>query len=155
MLLEAVGDIDCLLLLEAGDDPRTYDAGRSANEVLRFGGTSVEKPGMLDCHAFTFGEAEFPLIPFVPLEPVLNLLGGGVEARGTGDECLRDGGDDLVVVGRMVAGGLALGADDARCLLSNVLLYDRGDRLTRFGLALPLLLLRPFSIVDDLEIEIG
>lgn len=98
MLLEAVGDIDCLLLLEAGEDPRTYEAGRSANEVLRFGGTSVEKPGMLDCHAFTFGEAEFPLIPFVvvvvPLvEPVLNLRGGGgVEARGTG---FRDGGGDL------------------------------------------------------------
>lgn len=125
MLLEAVGDIDCLLLLEAGEDPRTYDAGRSANEVLRFGGTSVEKPGMLDCQAFTFGEGEFPLLPLelaVPLEPEFNLRGGVVvEALGSGVTDLWDGGDDLVV-GFIIVGGLALAAEDARPLPSKVLL---------------------------------
>lgn len=117
MLLEAVGDIDCLLLLEAGDDPRTYEAGRSSNEVLRFGGTSVENPGIVDCHAFTFGEIpELPLEVVPLLEPVLDLR-GGVDG-------LRDGGDDDlsdVAVGFKLS-GLALGADVARYLLSNVLL---------------------------------
>lgn len=119
MLLDAVGDIDCLLFLEAGEDPRTYEAGRSANEVLRFGGTSVENPGMVDCHALTFGEGEFPLLPrepVVPLEPVLSLRGVGEETRGTDVVGFRDGGDDLTdeVADLKVAGGLALGAEVAR-----------------------------------------
>lgn len=99
MLLEAVGDIDCRLFLEAGEDPRTYDAGLSSNEVRRFGGTSVEKPGIVDCQAFIFGEGELPLLPLElvePVEPVLNLRRlVGVEERGTGDEGLRDGEDFL------------------------------------------------------------
>lgn len=102
-MLLGVGDIDCLLLLEAGEDPRTYDAGLSAKDVLRFGGASVEKPGMFACHALILGEAEFPLvvftgeIPEIPLvvmelDPVLNLreAGGGVEGLLDGEDGLFD-----------------------------------------------------------------
>ncbi|MCI34986.1 hypothetical protein A2U01_0056207, partial [Trifolium medium] len=95
LLLEGVGDIDCRLnfdveslpFLDAGDEPLTYVAGRSAKEVRRLGGASEEKPGILVCHALIFGDEEFPrlvltgevpLTPDVttePLEPVLNLRG--------------------------------------------------------------------------------
>lgn len=129
MLLEAEGDLECLPFLEAGEDPRTYVAGRSAKEVLRLGGASVENPGMLACHALTFGEVEFPLpvltgeIPVAPVvvvltEPVLNLLEVGVEARGGGVQGLLDGEDGLFdpVVGLRVGGGLELGPEEARLL---------------------------------------
>lgn len=115
MLLEAVGDIDCLLNLEveslpfldAGEEPLTYDAGRSAREVRRLGGASEEKPGIFACHALIFGEAEFPRLVFigevpltpgeamVPLEPVLILRGVGVEDLGAGVEGLLGGVDGL------------------------------------------------------------
>lgn len=117
MLLEAVGDIDCLpylcarslLFREAGEDPLTYDAGRSARDVLRLGGGSEEKPGILVCHALILGEAEFPLTDFTgevplvpditaaPLDPVLNLLGVGVEDLGTDVDGILGGGEDLLV----------------------------------------------------------
>lgn len=123
MLLEATGDIECLPFLEAGEDPRTYDAGRSAKEVLRFGGASVEKPGMFACHALIFGEDEFTETPLalvlvVVTEPVLNLREVGVEARRGGVEGLLDGEDGLFdpVAGLRVGGGLELGADVARLL---------------------------------------
>lgn len=80
MLLEAVGDIDCLPdledeslpFLDAGEEPLTYDAGRSANEVRRLGGASKEKPGIFVCHALIFGDAGLPRLVFrgeVPLTP--------------------------------------------------------------------------------------
>lgn len=116
-----MGDIDCLPNLEpeslpfldAGEEPLTYDAGRSAREVRRLGGASEEKPGILDCHALIFGEAEFPrlvLIGEVPLapEPVLVLLGVGVEDLGAGVEALFGGGEGLRdgVAGRWLRVGL-------------------------------------------------
>lgn len=118
---------------------------------------------MFDCHALTFGDAELPLlvltgeVPLVTLEHVLNLRGVGVEARGAGVEGLLDGEDGLRVgvAWRRVGVGLEPGAEDALPREWNVLLPDRGDGLNRFGLALPRLLLRLFSIVDDLKIEMG
>jgi hypothetical protein len=86
--------------LDAGEEPLTYDAGRSAREVRRFGGASEEKPGIFDCHALIFGDAEFPLlvlmgeVPLAP-DPVLILLGVGVEDLGAGVEALLGGGDGL------------------------------------------------------------
>lgn len=80
-------EAESLPFLDAGDEPLTYDAGRSANEVRRLGGTSEEKPGILVCQALIFGEAEFPRFVFTgevpltpdetpePLEPVLILRG--------------------------------------------------------------------------------
>lgn len=70
--------------------------------MRRFGGASEEKPGIFDCHALIFGEAEFPLlvlmgeVPLAP-EPVLILLGVGVgvEDLGAGVEALLGGGDGL------------------------------------------------------------
>ena len=65
--------------------------------MRRLGGASLEKPGIFVCHAFIFGEAEFPLLAVtgevpllpggatVPLDPVLILLGVGVEDLGAGD----------------------------------------------------------------------
>lgn len=114
MLLEAVGDIDCLpnfedeslLCLDAGEEPLTYDAGRSARDVRRLGGASEEKPGILDCHACIFGEAEFrqlaftgeaPLTPVevtALLDPVLILRGVGVEDLGVGVNIFLGGGGD-------------------------------------------------------------
>ena len=104
-LLEA-GDIDCLpnfepeslLFLDAGEEPLTYDAGRSATEVRRFGGASEEKPGIFDCHALIFGEAEFPLLVLmgeVPLAPDPVLILPGVEDLGADVEALLGGGDGL------------------------------------------------------------
>lgn len=73
------------LLEDAGEEPLTYDTGRSASEVRRLGGASEEKPGIFDCHALTLGEDEFPRVVFAgeipllpdepvePLEPVLIL----------------------------------------------------------------------------------
>lgn len=104
MLVEAVGDNDCLvdaedeslLFLDAGEDPLTYDAGRSDREVRRFGGASMENPGMFDCQALTFGDGEFPLLVLigevpliadetpVPSEPTLERRGVGVEDLGAG-----------------------------------------------------------------------
>ena len=84
--------------MDAGEEPLTYDAGRSAREVRRFGGDSEEKPGIIDCHALIFGEAEFPLlvltgeVPLTP-DPVLILL--GVEDLGADVEALLGGGDGL------------------------------------------------------------
>ena len=158
MLLEAVGDIDCLPdleedslpFLDAGEVPLTYDAGRSASEVRRLGGASKEKPGMFDCHARILGDSEFPLpvltgeTPLTPLEPVLSLRGVGVEDLVTGVEGLLSGGDDfrVGVAGRKLGVGLELGAEDDDLPLDwNILLPERGDGLKRFGLALPLLLL--------------
>lgn len=146
MLLEAVGDIDCLpylwarslLFREAGEDPLTYDAGRSSKDVRRLGGGSEEKPGILVCHALILGEAEFPLtdfmgevplapeIPAVPLDPVLNLLGVGVEDLGTDVDGVLGGGGDLLVgvvdlldgvAWRRLGVGLECGADS--CLPRN------------------------------------
>lgn len=122
-----MGDIDCLLLpfLDAGDEPLTYDAGRSAKEVRRLGGASEGKPGILVCHALIFGEAEFPRLvltgeiplfpgetvgPLVlagevplfpgetagPLEPVLIRRGVGVEDLGPGVMGLVGGVEDLL-----------------------------------------------------------
>lgn len=112
MLLEAVGDLDCLPLLDldAGEDPLTYDAGRSAKEVRRLGGASKEKPGMFDCHALIFGDAEFPRLLLTGDEPLapdaatdpegpavvlrdvgVKDLGGGVEGLTGGGEGLLDG----------------------------------------------------------------
>lgn len=120
MLLEAVGDIDCLplLALDAGEDPLTYDAGRSAKEVRRLGGASKEKPGMLDCHALTLGDAELPRLVFtgdVPLipdaatdpgDPTVVLRDVGVKDLGGGVEGLTGGGDGLLdgVLGRKGTG---------------------------------------------------
>ena len=98
-----------LPFLDAGEEPLTYDAGRSAREVRRLGGASKEKPGIFDCHALTFGDAEFPLLVLtgevpltpdpatVPLEPVLVLRGVGVEDLRAGVELLLGGGDGLRV----------------------------------------------------------
>lgn len=104
MLLVAVGDLDCLplLALDAGEDPRTYDAGLSAKEVRRFGGASKEKPGMFDCHALIFGDAELPRLVFtgdVPLiseDPAVVLREVGVKDLEGGVEGLIGGGDGLL-----------------------------------------------------------
>lgn len=140
--------------------------------MRRLGGASLEKPGIFVCHAFIFGEAEFPLLAVtgevpllpggatVPLDPVLILLGVGVEDLGAGDgdllggvDGLRDGvpGRDEVAerdgvegregeAGRRLGLGLELRADDGLPLDCNVLFAERGDGLRRLGLALPLLL---------------
>lgn len=111
-----MGDIECLPyfiaeslpFLDAGEEPLTYDAGRSVREVRRLGGASKEKPGMFDRHALIFGEAEFPRLvrigelPLTPveaavLEPVLALRGVGVRYPGAGVEGLFGGGDGLRV----------------------------------------------------------
>nr|GMD41958.1 hypothetical protein Iba_chr10bCG4710 [Ipomoea batatas] len=120
----SAGDIDFRPdldpFLEAGEDPLTYDVGRSAKEVRRLGGASKENPGILDCHALILGDAEFPLfvltgdVPLtlvadaVPLEPVLSLLGVGVEDLGGGVESLLGEGDGLLVgvACRKLGGGL-------------------------------------------------
>lgn len=93
-----MGDIDCLpdleSFLEVGEEPLTYDAGLSANDVRRLGGASDEKPGMLDCHDLILSEAVFPWVFLIgevrlafddtaaSVEPVLNLLGVGVRDLG-------------------------------------------------------------------------
>lgn len=77
--------------------------------MRRLGGASDEKPGIFDCHALIFGEAEFPRLVFtgdvpltpneatVLLDPVLILRGVGVEDLGAGVEDLLGGGDGLRV----------------------------------------------------------
>lgn len=50
--------------------PLTYDAGLSAREVRRFGGASVGKPGIVDCHALNFGETELPRLVFTGEVPL-------------------------------------------------------------------------------------
>lgn len=112
-----MGDIDCLpnleveslLFLDAGEEPLTYDAGRSAKDVRRLGGASEEKPGILVCHALIFGEAEFPRlvltgeVPLIPdetaglPEPVLIRRGVGVEDLETVVAGFVGGGDGLLV----------------------------------------------------------
>lgn len=81
---------------------------------------------MLACHAFIFGDAEFPLLGFTgelplapegaagPLEPVLILRGVGVEDLGAGVDGLLVGGDGLLVgvEGRKPGGGLEWGPKD-------------------------------------------
>jgi hypothetical protein len=101
-------DVESLPFLDAGDEPLTYVAGRSAKEVRRLGGASEEKPGILVCHALIFGDEEFPrlvltgevpLTPDVttePLEPVLNLRGVKEEDLETGVVGLFGGGDGLL-----------------------------------------------------------
>jgi len=126
-LLEAVGDIDCLLLLlGVGDNPLTCGDGRSDSDVRRFGGASEEKPGRFDCHPRNFGEAELPRLAVMgdvpllpdddacPLEPVLILLSVGVEDLGVGVDGLFGGVDGLRegVTGRARGGGLQRGAED-------------------------------------------
>lgn len=108
-------EAESLLLLDAGEEPLTYDAGRSSKEVRRLGGASEEKPGKFDCHAFTLGEAEFPRAvftgetPLAPLDPVLILRGVGVEdLRGVGVLDLRVGVKDLLGGGDGRRDGLAL-----------------------------------------------
>lgn len=185
-LLEGVGDIDCLLdrddkslpFLDAGEEPLTYDAGRSANEVRRLGGASEEKPGIFVCHALIFGEAELPRlvgtgevprlvgkgevprlvgkgeVPLaldedIALDPVLILRVVAVDGLlGWGDGPL-DG-----VAGRKLGVGFEWGAEDGLPPVWEGLSPDRGDGLKRFGLALPLLLLRPFSICNNIEIKL-
>lgn len=100
--------MDSLPLLDAGDEPLTYVAGRSASEVRRLGGASEEKPGILVCHARIFGDDEFPRVVLTgevpltpdetiePLEPVLNLRGVKVEDLEAGVMGLFGGGDDLL-----------------------------------------------------------
>lgn len=73
------------------------------------GGASKEKPGIFDCHALIFGEAELPRLVLMgdvpltldetaePLEPVLILRGVGVEHLGADVEGLLGGGDGLRV----------------------------------------------------------
>lgn len=75
--------------------------------MRRLGGASLEKPGIFVCHALIFGEAEFPLLvvtgedPLLPggatvlLDPVLILLGVGVEDLGAGVGDLLGGVDGL------------------------------------------------------------
>lgn len=96
-----------LPFLDAGEEPLTYVAGRSAREVRRLGGASEEKPGIFVCHALIFGEAEFPRlvftgeVPLIPgeatvlLDPVLILRGVGVEDLGAGVGDLLGGVDGL------------------------------------------------------------
>lgn len=69
------------------------------------GGASRENPGIFDCHALIFGEAELPLLVLmgevpltpdeatVPRDPVLVLRGVGVEDLEAGVEGLLGGGD--------------------------------------------------------------
>ena len=102
-------EAESLPFLDAGEEPLTYDAGRSASEVRRLGGASEEKPGILVCHALIFGEAEFPRlvlmgeVPLIPdetpgpLEPVLILRGVTLEDLAAGVEGLLGGGDGLLV----------------------------------------------------------
>ncbi|KAF5933309.1 hypothetical protein HYC85_029480 [Camellia sinensis] len=111
---KTVGDIDCLPLedeslpfWDAGEEPLTYDAGQSANEVHRLGGASKEKPGIFVCHALIFGDTvfpqllvtgEIPVIPdedIVPPDPVLILRRVGAEDLGTGVNGLFGRGDGL------------------------------------------------------------
>lgn len=84
------------------------------------GGASKENPGIFDCHALIFGDAEFPLLVLtgeepltcdgaaVPLEPVLNLRGVGVEDLGGGVENFLGEGDGFLVgvECRKLGGGL-------------------------------------------------
>lgn len=119
LFLDTVGDIDCRPFLDAGEEPLTYDDGRSAKEVRRFGGGSEEKPGRFVCHPRSFGEAELPRlvvtgeVPLLPeddpcpFESLLELRRVGVEDRGVGEEGLV-GVDDLRegVVGLRTAVGL-------------------------------------------------
>jgi hypothetical protein len=57
VLLDGVGDLDCLLPLQPvsnplndeGDPPLERDTERSDRDVRRLGGASKEKPGSLDC----------------------------------------------------------------------------------------------------------
>lgn len=148
-------DVDSLPFLDAGDEPLTYDAGRSAKEVRRLGGASEEKPGILVCHALIFGDAEFPRlvltgeVPLIPdettgpLEPVLILRGVELEDLEAGVMGLFGGGDGLLdgVACRILGVGLEFGTDEGLPLDCNVLVPERGDGLKRFGLGLPRLLL--------------
>lgn len=145
---------ESLPFLDAGEEPLTYVAGRSAREVRRLGGASEENPGILVCHALIFGEAELPRlvfigeVPLIPgeatevLDPMLVLRGVGVEDLGAGVEGLLGGVDGLGdgLACRRLGVGLELRADDGLPLDWSVLFAERGDGLKRFGLALPLLL---------------
>lgn len=131
-IVEAVGDIDCLLnfeyesfpFLDAGETPLTCDGGLSDSEVRRLGGGSEEKPERLNCHPCNLGEAELARLSFpgdmpLPLkgwtlDPVLILRSAGKEHLGADDECLFKGVDGLRdgVVGRKTGDGVEQGADD-------------------------------------------
>lgn len=124
---------------------------------------------MFDCHTFILGETELPgvvLTGEVPLragdamvvvEPVLILREVGVGDLDTGPEgCFPGLGEILLTGGVTDRGpdeGLGWRAKDGLPLVCCIL-SARGDVLRRFGLALPLLLRRLFSIVDDLDKEI-
>lgn len=123
---------------------------------------------MFDCHTFILGEAELPRLDLtgeVPLragdamvvvEPVLILREVGVEDLDTGPEGFPGLGEILLTGGVTDRGpdaGLVWRAEDGLPLVCCIL-STRGDVLRRFGLALPLLLRRLFSIVDDLDKEI-
>lgn len=98
------------------------------------------------------GEAEYALLVLtgkVPLtldgaaEPVLILLGDGVQDLGEGVDGLLGGGDGILdeVICLKVGGGLACGADNDLPLDCKILSSARGDWLRRWGLALLLLFL--------------
>lgn len=109
----------------------------------------MESPSRFFCHPRNFGEAELPLLALTgevprlafddvcPLEPVLFLRNvgvkdlGGVDGLFGGVYGLRDG-----VAGRRTGGGLERGAEEGRPLICPRLLLDRGDGLSRRGLAL-------------------
>lgn len=81
--------------------------------MRRLGGASEGKPGIFDCHALIFGEVEFPLLVLtgetpLPPDPVLVLLGVGVEDLGPGGEALLGGGEGLRegLAGRWLGVGL-------------------------------------------------
>lgn len=112
---------------------------------------------MFDCHTFILGEAELPrllvLTGEVPLragdamvvvDPVLILREVGVEDLegfpGLGEILLTGG-----VTDRGPEAGLGWRAEDGLPLVCCIL-SAQGDVLRRFGLALPLLLRRLFSI---------
>lgn len=106
---------------------------------------------MFDCHTFILGEAELPRVVLtgeVPLragvDPVLILREVGVEDLVTGPEGFPGLGEILLTGGVTDRGpedaGLGWRAED------DGLPLVCGDVLRRFGLALPLLLRRLFSI---------
>jgi hypothetical protein len=146
-------------LKDEGDPPLERDTGRSDRDVRRFGGASKEKPGWLDCQPWGFGEddlwlvliGELPLLPFEikSLEPALILLEAGLGDLRGGVNVLEAGDKDLCggVAGCKASGGLHREDEfDDLVLVKTVLLYERGEGLSLFGLVLLLLDLRVFSI---------
>lgn len=113
---------------------------------------------MFDCHTFILGEGELPRLELtgeVPLtagnavvvDPVLILREVGVGDLDPGPEGFPGVGEILLtgVADRRPDAGLGWRAEDGLPLICCIL-SARGDVLKRFGLALPLLLRRLFSI---------